>query len=335
MDAYTKAARRQWASDRIALMRDVPALLAAVLVLVTAGFGAHAQTAESGVTSLLGRPLAPMALEPDSAAKMNAELAHAVAAWEVDRSDADALIWMGRRTAYLGRYREAIAIFTDGIARHPADARIYRHRGHRYLTVREIDRAIADLEKAAGLIAGQPDAIEPDGLPNARNIPTGTLHSNIYYHLALGYYLKGDFSRAAGTWARARDAVGNVDNLVAASHWLYLSLRRAGKAAEAAAVLMPITADLDVIENGEYHQLLLMYKGERSPDALLANAGADSGGSAVRYGVSAWYLVTGRDQEAGSLWAEILEGPDWPSFGYLAAEAEVARRRATDAGVRR
>ena len=98
---------------------------------------------------------------------------------------------------------------------------------------------------------------------------------------------------------------------------------------------MPITADLDVIENGEYHQLLLMYKGERSPDALLANAGADSGGSAVRYGVSAWYLVTGRDQVAGSLWAEILEGPDWPSFGYLAAEAEVARRRATDAGVRR
>ena len=112
------------------------------------------------------------------------------------------------------------------------------------------------------------------------------------------YYLKGDFGRAAETWARARDAVGNADNLVAASHWLYLSLRRAGKPAEAAAVLRPITADLDVIENGEYHQLLLMYKGERTPDALLANAGADSGGSAVRYGVSAWYLVNGRDRRS-------------------------------------
>ena len=124
MDAYTKAARRQWASDRIALMRDVLPLLAAVLVLVIAGFGAQSQTAESGVTSLLGRPLAPMALEPDSAAKMEAELADAVAAWERDRSDADALIWVGRRTAYLGRYREAI---DDFLGRHRAASRGCAH----------------------------------------------------------------------------------------------------------------------------------------------------------------------------------------------------------------
>ena len=124
MDAYTKAARRQWASDRIALMRHVLPFLAAVLVLVIAGFGAQSQTAESGVTSLLGRPLAPMALEPDSAAKMEVELADAVAAWEKDRSDADALIWMGRRKAYLGRYREAI---TDVLGWHRAASRGCAH----------------------------------------------------------------------------------------------------------------------------------------------------------------------------------------------------------------
>ncbi len=114
---------------------------------------------------------------------------------------------------------------------------------------------------------------------------------------------------------------------MAASHWLYLSLRRAGRPADAAAALLPITPDLDIIENGEYHQLLLMYKGERTPEAVLAAAGADSGGSAVRYGVGAWLLVNGRSREAAALWASILEGPDWPSFGYLAAEAEVARAR--------
>ena len=70
-----------------------------------------------------------------------------------------------------------------------------------------------------------------------------------------------------------------------------------------------------------------MYKGERTPEAVLAAAGAESGGSAVRYGVSAWHLVNGRSREAAALWASILEGPDWPSFGYLAAEAEVARAR--------
>jgi tetratricopeptide (TPR) repeat protein len=277
------------------------------------------------VTSLLGQPLASQTFPPDDEARLRSQLADALAAWETRPEDADALIWVGRRTAYLGRYREAIGIYTQGIARHPADARMYRHRGHRYLTVREIDNAIADLEKAAALIAGRPDEIEPDGLPNARNIPTGTLHSNVYYHLALGYYLKGDFGRAADTWARARDSVQNADNLVAASHWLYLSLRRAGRDAEAVAVLEPITAGLDVIENGSYYDLLRMYRGERTAGSLLASAGADADGSAVRYGVGAWFLVNGRDAEAASLWKSMLEAADWPSFGHLAAEAELAR----------
>lgn len=307
-------------------MHGISPILSAMVILLTGTAAVRADIA-TGIESLLGAPLAPPALAPDDEVRLEAKLADARAAWEQDRNDPDAIIWLGRRTAYLGRYREALQIFSEGIARHPGDARLYRHRGHRYLTVREIDKAIADFEKASLLIAGQPDEIEPDGLPNARNVPTGTLHSNVYYHLALAYYLKRDFDGAAETWARARDAVKNPDNLVAASHWLYLSLRRAGRSDDAAAVLRPITANLDVIENGEYHRLLLMYKGERTPEALLAAAGDDSGGSAVRYGVSAWHLVNGRPREAESLWAAILEGPDWPSFGYLAAEAEVAAGR--------
>ena len=123
------------------------------------------------------------------------------------------------------------------------------------------------------------------------------------------------------------EGIDNADNLVACSHWLYLSLRRAGRDADATAVLRPVTADLDVIENGDYHQLLLMYKGERTPETLLAAAGDDAAGSAVRYGVSAWHLVNGRRAEAVSLWKAIVAGPDWPSFGYLAAEAELAAGR--------
>jgi hypothetical protein len=80
-----------------------------------------------------------------------------------------------------------------------------------------------------------------------------------------------------------------------------------------------------VIENGEYHQLLLMYKGERTAQSLLATADEGSGGSATRYGVGAWHFVEGRTDEAIELWQSILGGPDWPSFGHLAAEAEAAR----------
>lgn len=308
-------------------MRRFFLILPALMLVVPITATARPETQPSRITSLLGRPLTPPPIEAEAKTRMEAQLAAAVATWEKDRDNADALIWVGRRTAYLGQYREALKIFTDGIARHPSDARMYRHRGHRYLTVREIDPAIADFEKAVSLIAGQPDQVEPDGQPNARNVPTSTLHSNIYYHLALGYYLKGDFSRAADTWMKARDVVRNADNLVAASHWLYLSLRRAGRDAEAAAVLAPITANLDVIENGSYHQLLLMYKGERTPEEVLKAAGEGSGGSAMRYGVSAWHLISGRRADASRVWASILEGTDWASFGYLAAEAEVAARR--------
>jgi tetratricopeptide (TPR) repeat protein len=308
----------------MAAMHSLLPLIAAIVVFPGAAVSAGTDEQPAGIRSLLGQPLSAEALAPEDESRMKAQLAEAQAVWEKDRNNADALIWVGRRTAYLGRYREAIGIFSDGIARHPTDARMFRHRGHRYLTVREIDRAIADFEKAADLMAGRPDAIEPDGLPNARNVPTGTLHSNVWYHLALGYYLKGDFSRAADTWIKARDSVANDDNLVAASYWLYLSLQRAGKPRDAAAVLQPITADLDVIENTEYHQLLRLFQGERTPEDLLAAAGDDSGGSATRYGVSAWYLVNGRQEDAAALWASILEGPDWASFGFLAAEAEVA-----------
>lgn len=303
----------------------LPLPFALLALLATAGVAAQQPMATVDILSLLGQPLVAEPLPPDAAADLERQHAEAMAAWEKDRDDADALIWAGRRTAYLGRYREAIAIFTEGVARHPDDARMLRHRGHRYLTVREIDSAISDFENAAVLMAGRPDEVEPDGLPNARNIPTGTLKSNVWYHLALAYYLQGDFGKAADTFARARDAVANPDNLVACSHWLYLSLRRAGRDAEAASVLAPIVPGLDVIENGDYHALLQMYRGERTPEALLAAAGEGAGGSAVRYGVGAWLLVNGRRTDAESLWTALVADKDWPAFGHLAAEAEMAR----------
>jgi len=302
------------------MSRTLLMLMTAVLAGASAAPSAAMQGAEA--SSLLGAKLATPPLSAEARARMEAQLADAVAIWDKDRGDADRLIWVGRRTAYLGRFREAIGLFTDGMKQHPDDARFYRHRGHRYLTIREIDLAIEDLEKAAALVAGQPDQVEPDGQPNARNIPTSTLQSNIYYHLALGYYLKRDYDRAAETWRRARDVVRNADNLVAASNWLYLALRRAGKADEAAAVLLPVDTHLDVIENGSYRSLLLMYKGERTPEALLAAADEGASGTAVRYGVSAWYELKGRRRDAQQLRVTILQGSDWPSFGHLAAEAD-------------
>ena len=116
----------------------MPRRLLLLSTVVFIGFGVTSGTSDQGseATSLLGRKLFAPAPTPEAKTRMDAQLATAVADWEKNRDDADALIWVGRRTAYLGRYREAIGIYSDGIKRHPNDARFYRHRGHRYLTVR-------------------------------------------------------------------------------------------------------------------------------------------------------------------------------------------------------
>ncbi|MFQ5674631.1 MAG: hypothetical protein ACE5G1_01940, partial [bacterium] len=89
--------------------------------------------------------------------KLKSNLAKAQADYEKNLNDADAIIWLGRRMAYLWRYRDAIEIYSEGIKKHPNNAKLYRHRGHRYITVREFDKAIADLEKAAKLTENMAD----------------------------------------------------------------------------------------------------------------------------------------------------------------------------------
>ncbi|NJO25871.1 MAG: tetratricopeptide repeat protein [Bacteroidia bacterium] len=161
--------------------------------------------------------------------EMDQKLAEAKSAYEGNAKDAEAIIWFGRRTAYPGNYEDAIAIFSKGIELHPADARFYRHRGHRYITVRCFDKAISDLKRAAALFKGKTDEAEPDGMPNAQNIPTSTLQSNTWYHLGLAYYLKGDFRNAEKAYRACVKVSANPDMYVATANWLHLTLRQLKK----------------------------------------------------------------------------------------------------------
>ena len=282
---------------------------------------------QAEATSLLGKPLVSPPPAETVRARLEADLADARRGLEQSPGDADARIWVGRRLGYLGRYRDAIDVFTEGVKQFPKDARFLRHRGHRYITVREFDKAIADLERADAMVAGMPDQVEPDGQPNARNVPLTTLHSNIRYHLALAHYLKGDFAKAAPVWQRARDSVKNPDNLVSATHWLYLTLRRLGRTTDAERALDAIVPGLDVVENGSYYSLCQMYKGARTAEDVLKAAGAGSSGAAVVYGVSAWHAINGRAAAADALRRQLVDGPDWAPFGVIAAEADLARDR--------
>ncbi|HEX3157739.1 MAG TPA: tetratricopeptide repeat protein [Gemmatimonadaceae bacterium] len=279
--------------------------------------------------SLLGDTLRAPALPPATRERYEAQLAEARREAAARPDDPDALIWVGRRMAYLGRFQEAIAVFTEGTRRFPDDARIWRHRGHRWLTVRQLNRAVHDLERAAALVRGHPDEVEPDGQPNASGIPVSTLQGNIWYHLGLAHYLRGDMEAALPVWQEAMRARALPDSRVAAAHWTYLTLRRLGRDAEARALVAPFSDTLRLIENENYLRLLLLYNGTLTPDALLAPVagGATSADVSVAYGVSAWYRAEGRPVEADRVLRAIVAGSQWPAFGYLAAEADLARLR--------
>lgn len=241
-------------------------------------------------------------------------------------NDADALIWYGRRAAYLGNYREAIKIFTIGTGKFPQDARFYRHRGHRYITIRCFDDAVKDFEKAAKLIEGKPDEIEPDGLPNARNTPTSTLQSNIFYHLGLAYYLKGDFKNALKAYRAAEKVSKNPDMLVATRHWLYMTLRRMNKTKEAEKSIAGIGDNLDIIENDDYYKLVKVYQGKLKAEDLLKEIGAEANSlsnASLGYGLGNWFLYNGKRDEALKIFRRITSGNQWSSFGFIAAEAEL------------
>ena len=253
------------------------------------------------------------------------QLADAEAALAKNPKSADALIWVGRRQAYLGRYDDAIATFTRGIAMFPSDARFYRHRGHRYITTRQFQKAIDDFNKAVELIRGRPDEIEPDGQPNARNVPTSTLHTNIWYHLGLAHYLTGNFEAAARAYAEDLKINPNDDNLVAVTHWAYMTARRLGRDADAAKLLEPIRKEMNIIENGSYHRLLLMYKGEIPESELMKTVDAGLELVTTGYGVGNWHFYNGRIAEARKIWGRIVATDQKAAFGYIAAEAEINR----------
>jgi dipeptidyl-peptidase-4 len=272
--------------------------------------------------SFLGGPL----LAPAPSAESTARYEEAKEIWEASPTDADAIIWYGRRAAYLGHYRDAIRIYSNGIELHPEDARLYRHRGHRFISTRQLDKAIADLDYAAALIEEADDEVEPDGLPNALGIPVSTLHSNIWYHLGLAYYLAGDYERAEQAYAQRAASAANNDMLVSTAHWRYMTLRRLGREEEANALLEPITADMEIIENHAYHRLCLFYKGELD-EMDLRGEGSRPSDAAIAYGVANWHLAEGDTEIGTSMLEEIVAQDGWAAFGFIAAEADLARIR--------
>lgn len=248
--------------------------------------------------------------------------------FKADSVNDDHIIWYGRRLAYLGNYKEAIAVYTKGINLHPGNPRFYRHRAHRYITLRCYDNAIADLKKAVDLIKDQVDEIEEDGLPNAKNIPTSSLHTNIYYHLGLAYYLKGDNRQAMLAWQKCLELADNDDMKVATLNWLNIVLLKMGRQKDAEQYLRSVTTEMEIIENHDYYDILLMYKsGDDSKLAGKTQTQQSLSNATLGFALGSYYQFKGDRGKTKELFEKVVAGNQWSSFGYIAAEAELAKMK--------
>jgi tetratricopeptide (TPR) repeat protein len=270
-----------------------------MVMLLMLAPGSVAQQGQPEVVSPLG---ARFYSQPDE----KGQVAEAEKKLAPDPKNTELLIALGRAQATVWRFRDAIATYTRGIELDPSNAMLYRHRGHRYITTRQFDKAVADMERAAKL--------------NDKNY-------DIRYHLGLAYYLKGEFEKAASSYERAYAISEKDDSRIAASDWLYMSYRRAGKNAEAARALARITSDMKVEENKSYFDRLMFYKGLKKEPEILNDKLTDLELATVGYGIANWHLYSGDKAKAKELFQEITSGKYWPAFGFIAAETELTRMR--------
>ena len=236
-----------------------------------------------------------------------------------NEDNSESLIWYGRRAAYLGYYQKSIDLYSEGIKKYPDDARFYRHRGHRYISTRQYDKAIKDFRKATGLIDEKVDQIEPDGLPNKKNIPLTTLNGNIWYHIGLAYYLTNDMNNALKAFSNRSVSHKYDDNIVSSAHWLYMINRRLGDIEGADRIIDKVNSEMDIIENMSYHQSCLFYKGELKESQIVID-------DVALYSLANWYMYQKNDTiNAKKYYQKLLKNGNPYSFAFIAGESDWIR----------
>ncbi len=232
----------------------------------------------------------------------------AQAALAADPKNVARIIDLGVAQSGVRQFREAIATFTKGLAIEPNNALLLRWRGHRYLSVREFDRALADLTRGASL--------DP------------TIYG-IWYHLGIVQFVRGEFADAATSFTKAQPIAPDSGELQGSTDWLWMSLSRAGRGADAKTMLdRKPDSKLPIVTNA-YTRRLQLYRGEIGPDAALTSADTDDVQIAtLAYGLGNWYLVRG-DKAKAREWFErsVKASGGWPGFGFILSEVELRRIR--------
>jgi tetratricopeptide (TPR) repeat protein len=271
----------------------------------------------------------------------------------------DRFVLAGKLAGQLGHAADAVDILGEGLEHFPDDARLLRHRGHRYITLRRFEEARADLTRASSLVQGHQDEHEFYGaqikddfyrvlldrtdqlkytrvpvtsetVEATKHLYKATLHSSIHYHLALANYLLGQFEAALPSYEDTIASAVDDEMKVAASDWRYMALRRLGRTDEAAASLDSLTLTGGAFSDSHYFRRWRMYKGELDPSELIDPTNPDRVAVATQgYGVGNWFLYNGDERRAKEIFEMVTAAGSKDAFGFIASEVELLRMAAS------
>lgn len=207
------------------------------------------------------------------------------------------------------RFDEAIRAYSIGLSFDPLYDRLYRHRGHRYISFSDYPKAAADL-----FLATQLDGEKRDS----------------WYHLGLAFYLLHDLDRAAIAYYKALNLASSDQELISTIDWLWMTLMLRGKREEAGKLLEMAHENMNPGENSSYHERVMLYKGLRNVEDLLKFKGAQPPEIELAnsgYGLATYLHIMGDETASKNLLIRIVEEcPKKWAFGYKAAESDLAAR---------
>ena len=240
--------------------------------------------------------------QPDTGA-----VARAQSELAADPGNVDKIIALGLAQSAIRRYHDAIRTFTRGLKIAPKNALLYRWRGHRYISIGAFDKALVDLTRGNKL---------------------DSTNYDIYYHLGVAHFERGEFSKAATAFANAQRRAPNANEVAGATDWLWMSLSRAKRPADAKQALAAITDTLKITTATAYWQRLKLYREVIMPDQALTPTDTSAVQVAtISFGVGNWYLVRGDTANARLWFKRAVASNGWPGFAFLAAETDLRRLR--------
>jgi len=280
--------------DRSAASRPVTCLALASLAVVSAGLPLAAQSVEYR---------SPAGVEYRSRADTGA-IARAEVALARDPGNVDLIIALGVAQSGALQFRAAVETFTRGLTIAPANAMLYRWRGHRHLSLREFDKSLADL---------------------TRGLELDPANYGVLFHLGIIRFVRGEFLAAADLFRRAQPVAPNPGELAGSTDWRWMSLARAGRIAEAQAMLDQRPDSLPVDPNYGYARRLALYRGTIPPGDLLREGDDDVTVATLAYGLGNWYLVRGDTASARAMFQRSIASGGWAAFGFILSEVELRR----------